>query len=353
MGKISTTLCAICRQSPAKYRCPGCSAESCSLACTKQHKANAPCTGVRDRTAHVRMSQYSEQTMMSDYCFLEDAHRLADNAERENSRLHEKYGRANPAPADGGRPHPHQRGFVGVGGRIAGPPSHPQRPTRLSILQRQCGFRGMAFHSMPAGMKRHQENRSIFQHKSKSIYWTVEWVFSDSNITIIDHMIPEKLTVKEAVDRVTSISKPENADNISKLSVYFAGRNLDQCFFYLRKEMIPATSPCHIPIPTVGTTSLRSLLENKTIVEYPTILVFTAPLDPSKVAALPREETVVVAVDTDGTAPHRAPLSDSERAGAPENDETETAVPVSGVLEGVGEADATGNVSPAEASVAV
>ncbi|CAM9602722.1 unnamed protein product, partial [Hapterophycus canaliculatus] len=54
MGKIEAETCSVCKENPSKYRCPGCSAPYCSLACNKAHKAGGggedptpPCTGKR------------------------------------------------------------------------------------------------------------------------------------------------------------------------------------------------------------------------------------------------------------------------------------------------------------------
>lgn len=54
MGKIEAETCSVCKENASKYRCPGCAAPYCSLACNKTHKAGGgvdgphpPCTGKR------------------------------------------------------------------------------------------------------------------------------------------------------------------------------------------------------------------------------------------------------------------------------------------------------------------
>ena len=39
MGVIGADTCAVCKVKPSKYRCPGCTAPYCSLACNKAHKS--------------------------------------------------------------------------------------------------------------------------------------------------------------------------------------------------------------------------------------------------------------------------------------------------------------------------
>lgn len=64
--------CEVCGVVNAKYKCPGCFCQTCSLKCSKQHKLDTTCSGVRSRTHFVERKQYSEQDMMSGkyYCFI-------------------------------------------------------------------------------------------------------------------------------------------------------------------------------------------------------------------------------------------------------------------------------------------
>ena len=65
----------------AKYTCPGCGFLSCSLECSKAHKApkadgTGGCSGRRDRTAFVSLRTMEEgqgeAVLQSDYGFLEE-----------------------------------------------------------------------------------------------------------------------------------------------------------------------------------------------------------------------------------------------------------------------------------------
>ncbi|CAN0077386.1 unnamed protein product [Discosporangium mesarthrocarpum] len=60
--KLESELCAVCSDSTAKYRCPGCSIPCCSLACSKAHKTTSrdgrpPCSGKRERPNEQRNSE--------------------------------------------------------------------------------------------------------------------------------------------------------------------------------------------------------------------------------------------------------------------------------------------------------
>lgn len=62
------SLCDECRSNPWKYRCPGCSIKSCSLPCVKSHKARTNCTGKRNRTDFVPLSQFDDNVLISGLC---------------------------------------------------------------------------------------------------------------------------------------------------------------------------------------------------------------------------------------------------------------------------------------------
>jgi hypothetical protein len=58
-------LCEECKANPSKYKCPGCSVRSCSLPCVKAHKQRAGCTGKRNQTQFVPLSQFDDNLLVS------------------------------------------------------------------------------------------------------------------------------------------------------------------------------------------------------------------------------------------------------------------------------------------------
>ncbi|KAL2089540.1 hypothetical protein ACEWY4_014228 [Coilia grayii] len=81
--KISLTSCGMCETEEARYRCPGCMTHSCSLVCVKKHKVETGCSGVRDKTAFVPLSEFDEINLLNDYRFLEETGRVADSTTRD------------------------------------------------------------------------------------------------------------------------------------------------------------------------------------------------------------------------------------------------------------------------------
>jgi hypothetical protein len=79
----STTLCQQCSSKPSKYKCPRCALPTCSLACSKAHKASTGCSGERDKTKKVALKDYGYGAMMDDYVWLEEGRRRVEGWGKE------------------------------------------------------------------------------------------------------------------------------------------------------------------------------------------------------------------------------------------------------------------------------
>ena len=64
-GAAAEIICQECKAKPSKYKCPGCSIRSCSLPCVKAHKDRTACTGKRNQTQFVPMSQMDDNLLLS------------------------------------------------------------------------------------------------------------------------------------------------------------------------------------------------------------------------------------------------------------------------------------------------
>lgn len=70
-----------------KYRCPGCSARTCSVTCSKRHKARAQCGGVRNPATFIRRSELATPSAFDrDFNFIAGLERKIEGAEREMKR---------------------------------------------------------------------------------------------------------------------------------------------------------------------------------------------------------------------------------------------------------------------------
>jgi len=120
-----------------KYKCPGCSARTCSLPCVKRHKLRADCTGKRDPTKFMKKSELATPAGIDhDYNFLSGIERDLEKADKSVA----------------------ERGLaVGLNARLKGDQSQK--------LDWQFSAAGVKVIRAPKGMSRAKENKT---HRSKS-----------------------------------------------------------------------------------------------------------------------------------------------------------------------------------------
>lgn len=66
----------MCAVQESKYTCPQCEVKTCSLKCSKIHKAELECSGQRDCTKFVPINKFTNLDLLSDYKLLEEISRL-------------------------------------------------------------------------------------------------------------------------------------------------------------------------------------------------------------------------------------------------------------------------------------
>jgi len=93
--KIEGT-CDVCKNTEARYCCPRCNTRSCSLGCCKKHKIDTKCSGERQKTAFIPITEFTDSNLISgnllqceisanyslDLHFLEDGLRTAESAHK-------------------------------------------------------------------------------------------------------------------------------------------------------------------------------------------------------------------------------------------------------------------------------
>ena len=65
-----SVVCEICTEKQAKYKCPACSRQTCSLECVRRHKVDTSCTGKRPRTEKVAMKDFKDSILIKGMIFL-------------------------------------------------------------------------------------------------------------------------------------------------------------------------------------------------------------------------------------------------------------------------------------------
>jgi hypothetical protein len=153
-NEIISTKCEICATNAHKYKCPGCSMKTCSLACCKQHKQSTGCDGQRDKTKFVNKEQFDEHVLLSDYKFLEEQSRQIDNYQRA---MEQAMSGSIPANAE------------------------PSRQMPLGAYENLRKFVysqfNMCLKLMPVQSTRRQCNKTRFNRAAGCVSWSVEFVF--------------------------------------------------------------------------------------------------------------------------------------------------------------------------------
>jgi hypothetical protein len=130
------SLCAVCTFSEPRYTCPRCQAQTCSLPCSRKHKQQTSCSGLRDKAKYVKMNEYGWGTMVDDFVFLEEMGRTLDRSGRETTGRFKKRGKKGHSKRD--------------------------------ILKSQLELLDIELDLLPHGMERSKLNQSIWD--SKCVY---------------------------------------------------------------------------------------------------------------------------------------------------------------------------------------
>lgn len=142
-------ICSICK-APAKYTCPRCAARSCSLPCSKAHKENKGCSGVRDPAAFVPLAKFTQGTWDGDYAWLE-------STRRQVATFGEGLSPVDVRGAERGRGRGRGRGGAGVQTR--------QRKPKTDGLRWALAQVGAEVDVLPDGMQKRRQNQSSWNHK--------------------------------------------------------------------------------------------------------------------------------------------------------------------------------------------
>ncbi|WWC99506.1 hypothetical protein V866_006409 [Kwoniella sp. B9012] len=159
--RVDPTKCSSCSSPQPKYTCPRCSKRSCSLECSKKHKAVDDCSGVRDPTSFVPLTAYGQGAWSDDYKWLEEGRRKVTQW-GENVGYHEMVNATK-------KPSKHTHTEKRKDGKIV-----KKRNTKKDLLKREL-LMGHSCHMeyMPMGMERRKLNQSSWNPRTKQLHITI------------------------------------------------------------------------------------------------------------------------------------------------------------------------------------
>lgn len=228
--KMAMSSCGVCDSEEAKYRCPSCKKHTCSLVCVKQHKSVSGCSGVRDQTAFVPLSDFREIHMLSDYRFLEDSARLRQQSSRDTVM-------------SSGRQHPKQGQW----------------------MIRKAKAVNVTLKLLPKVFSKHRENTTVFIHRERRFHWHLKIHFPQS-----DAVYSERRPDNTLLDQILhSYIHPSEADPVrrQKLKLYVSSQQNIRVF--LKAEQLKSLRYHELELNK----TLQENLMYKTIIEYPEIFV--------------------------------------------------------------------------------
>ena len=224
-------LCQTCVSEEWRYTCPRCSLHSCSSACVRRHKQERGCSGERDKCKPVPVCEYSENTLYSDYFFLEDVGRAVDRSDRDKTS-HERISK--------------------------------HCCSRLLRLRAELGKRGTVFHFAPAGMAARARNKTKFDHKQGIIYWYLRLVFAGSKTgEFYPSGVSERTLLRELVLRWLGAYEGEECLGVYSRAVASRGAGALQAKLAQPGGMVLLDMD----------RSLMENLRNCRVMEYPSITV--------------------------------------------------------------------------------
>lgn len=236
-GGAVAAVCSVCGLEKGRYRCPACAVVSCSVGCSKRHKAESQCTGARKATEFVRRSGYTQRHFDSDYNFLTGVERDLDNAARQQL--------ASPSSKRG-----------------AGGPARNDKQAQ-KWADHVLAKAGVRVRLAPAGLRRHADNRSAWIQQRSCFRWTVEWIFArqygaPERVVVLSHAVLETATIDEALKSLLVRRDVREVLALGETTTIAA---------HIADQPGRESTVRHFP----GTALLRDVLSDCTIEEYPTI----------------------------------------------------------------------------------
>ncbi|KAG7373508.1 hypothetical protein IV203_034232 [Nitzschia inconspicua] len=265
-------LCQECELQSSIYQCPACQLRTCSLSCCQAHKKRTQCSGKRQRSEFLPLCRMSDQSLRSDYFFLEEVLNQVMPRARKVAKLAESQNDIN----DNNKRTLHNQRRV----------SHSKKtpnPKKSRRLVQKAQQRNITLQLLPPFMERHTKNTSWYCGPRDMITWKVEWVlFGLPNIqntttsilttTAIEFNISENDTnlVDQIRNKIVSMmSSPDSTSTTTEATTTKTTTTIIEWCLFLKRLPSPANQPRYIEI--LPQQSLRTVLEGMTIVEHPTI----------------------------------------------------------------------------------
>lgn len=232
--------CEVCGSKQAIYTCPKCEVKTCCLDCVRIHKKELECNGIRDRTKFIRMKDFNDTDLLSDYRLLEECARFVYAVKRDEKKKYTRIDR--------------------------------DLPLHLYKLKMAARKRGTVLQFLAANFTRHSINTTKLHFKKNVIYWRVEWIFPNVDtkpLKFSDDQSPEQTKLSELLDKYL------NPDAMpfegSKDLIFYKSAGFSGVKILLKAEKVKGSNKKFFELDP--TESLAENLSGKCIIEFPIIFV--------------------------------------------------------------------------------
>ncbi|WVF70768.1 hypothetical protein IAT40_005562 [Kwoniella sp. CBS 6097] len=157
--------CVIC-SNPPKYTCPRCSTKTCSLPCSKAHKTQESCSGVRDPAAFVSLKEYGQGVWSDDYKWLEEGRRKVGGW-GQGIKVEEVPASFSSSSTLNNKGRGDRQTQMQLRNRRG------KKVAKVDGLKRELEKRGCSVYFMPEGMAKRKNNQSNWNPKSQQLYLTM------------------------------------------------------------------------------------------------------------------------------------------------------------------------------------
>ncbi|XP_063829842.1 box C/D snoRNA protein 1 [Ostrinia nubilalis] len=232
--------CEVCGKNKALYTCPKCEVKTCCLTCVRIHKKELECDGVRDRTKFIRMKNFTDTDLLSDYRLLEECARFVHSVKGDEKK---KFTRTDK-----------------------------DLPIHLYKRRLAARSRGIVLQYLAQNFTRHITNTTHYHYKKNLIEWRVEWIFPNVDtepLKFVDDRCPETKKLSQLLDKYLN---PEALPfEGSKALTFYKAVGFKGVKVLLKAEKVRGSAKKFFELDTTET--LAENLSGKCIVEFPIIFV--------------------------------------------------------------------------------
>ncbi|CAK1548001.1 unnamed protein product [Leptosia nina] len=232
--------CEVCGTNKAKYTCPRCEVKTCCLDCVRIHKAELECNGIRDRTKFVRVKDFTDTDLLSDYRLLEECARFVYSVKRDEKK---KFTRIDK-----------------------------DLPIHLYKLKLAARKRGIVLQFLARNFSRNKVNTTKLDFKNNIINWRVEWMFpnvEEKPLKFTDEKCPENVKLSQLLSKYlnTDVEPFEG----SKALTFYRSAGFSGVKVLLKAEKVKGSHQKFFELDL--SESLCENLSGKCIIEFPILFV--------------------------------------------------------------------------------